>query len=259
MPAPSPRFPPVDMTRHRKRAAVQNITNVYTATPEPARQSGREWYDRVNDATAKGIKGTSLSIQHGAGIVAAVSPQMDWEKNNIDALHELRHLNGSQWGDILKGDRSPLTGMSISRSPQSGLLKAHRLMEGEEPDTVLDRRSAPKTNSFMHNIAEPDKAGPVTIDGRAYDIANNRMQGWEQPRGIQSADLKTGKKTRYEHFEEAYRGASKAIELQHGDKLLPHQVQAATWEGGKHLERQAPTKSGRPRKVGPTRVGQPYV
>lgn len=260
MPAPAPRFPPVDMTQHRKRRAVQNIASVYSATPDSVRQSGKEWYDRVHEATAKGIKGSSLNIHQGAALVAAVSPQMDWDKRNIDALGELRHLNKSQWGDVLKGDRSPLQGMSVSQSPTSGLLKAHRIMHGEEdPDTVLDRRTAPKTNSFMHNIAEPDKPGPVTIDGRAYDIANNRMQGWEQARGIGSAATKSGKKTRYEHFEDAYRGAAKAIEIQHGDKLLPHQVQAATWEGGKHLERSAPTKSGLPRKQGPTRVGQPYV
>lgn len=257
---PSPRFPAVEMTQHRKRAAVQNISNVYNATPEPVRRSGKEWYSRVNEATAKGIRGSSLNIHQGAGLVAAVSPQMDWEKNNIDAIGELRNLSHAQWGKITSGDRSPLHGMSISRAPDSGLLKAHRIMHGEEdPDQVLNRRTAPKTNSFMHNIAEPDKAGPVTIDGRAHDIATNRMQGWEQPRGLQSAALKTGKKSRYEHFEDAYRGAAKSIGIQHGEHLLPHELQAVTWEGGKQIEKAAPTKSGQPRKVGARRVGQPYA
>jgi hypothetical protein len=248
------------MTRHRRRRAVQNIHSVYNATPEQIRETGRDWYRNVNEATEKGIRGSSLNIHQGAGLVAAVSPNMDWERNNIDALGELRHLRKEQWGKIISGDRSPLHGMSVSRATDSGLLKAHRIMHGEEdPYEVLNRRTAPKTNSFAHNIAEPDKSGPVTIDGRGHDIAANRMQGWEQDRGISSAALKTGKKTRYEHFEDAYRGASRSIGIEHGVQLLPHEVQAVTWEGGKKIERSTPTKTGQPRKVGVRREGQPYV
>lgn len=257
---PSPRFKPVDMTPYRRRAAVQNISNVYHATPEDVRRSGMDWYNKVHEATAKGIKGSQLDIHQGAALVAAVSPQMDWDKRNIDALHELRHLNRSQWGDIAKGDRGPLSGMSISQSPTSGLMKAHRIMEGSEsPYDVLNRRTAPKTNSFAHNIAEPDKTDFVTVDGRAHDIATNRMQGWEQERGISSAANKTGAKTRYEHFEQAYKTAASSITRQTGSSIRPHELQAVTWEGGKHIERSAPTKSGKPRKQGPTRVGQSYV
>jgi hypothetical protein len=259
MPKPAPRFPVVDVTPHRKRAMVQNIANVYHATPENVRQSGMQWYEKVHEATAKGIKGSQLDIHQGAALVAAVSPQMDWEKRNIDALGELRHLNKSQWGDIAKGDRSPLQGMSISQSPTSGLMKAHRIMHGDEdPYEILNRRTAPKTNSFAHNIAEPDKTDFVTVDGRAHDIATNRMQGWEQPRGIQSAALPTGKKTRYEHFEDAYKSAARSLTMQ-GAPIRPHELQAVTWEGGKHIERSFPTASGRPRKQGPTRAGQRYV
>lgn len=260
MPTPSPRFSPVDMTPHRRRAAAQNITNVYHATPENVRTSGMDWYNKVHEATQKGIKGSQLDIHQGAALVAAVSPQMDWDKRNIDALGELRHLNRAQWGDISKGDRSPLAGMSISQSPTSGLMKAHRIMHGDEdPYEVLNRKTAPKTNSFAHNIAEPDKTDFVTVDGRAHDIATNRMQGWEQQRGIGSAATARGTKTRYEHFESAYKSAASSITKQTGSPIRPHELQAVTWEGGKHIERSAPTKSGRPRKVGPTRVGQPYV
>jgi hypothetical protein len=257
----STRLPLVNLDNPRRlRAAAQNIHNVYNATPEDVRASGKDWYRNVNEATEKGIRGSSLNIHQGAGLVAAVSPNMDWEKNNIDALGELRSLNKAQWGRIREGDRSPLDGMSISRAPQGGLLKAHRIMHGEEdPDEVLNRRTAPKTNSFMHNIAEPEVNGHVTIDGRAHDIAANRLQPWESGRGIQSAGLKTGKSTRYEHFENAYRIAANSIGKEHGNDLLPHEVQAITWEGGKKIERSAPTKSGKPRTKGVTRVGQPYL
>lgn len=254
----SKQFDLVDLSDPRAfRGAVQNIHNVYNASSTGARSRGRDWYPRVNEAVAKGVRGTSTSPLSGAGLVAAVSPNMDWEKRNIDALGELHSLREDHWKSILKGDRSPLSGMSISAATNDGLAKAHRILQGEHVDDVLSRRTAPKTNAFAHNINLEDHL--VTIDGRAHDIAANRMQGWNEGRGIGSASLKTGKATRYEHFENAYRSAAQSINEEHGTNLRPFDVQAVTWEAGKEIEKSAPTKSGRPRKVGVTRRGQTYV
>lgn len=220
------------------------------ATPEQV-ESGRLWYPKVNEAVAKGIKGTSLSPIHGAGLVAAVSPNMDWDKRNIDAFGELHSLRERDWHDVLvKKDRSRIQGMGINSASDANLTKAYRIMQGEHPDDVLPRATAPKTNAFTHNINL--EAKHVTIDGRAHDIAANRMQGWEQGRGISSADNKTGKPTRYEHFEQAYHNAASS----HG--LTGFEMQAVTWERGKAEERMGVTKAGKPRQQGPSRQGQSY-
>jgi hypothetical protein len=294
---PLPKPPLVDFNPeknpHQHRQAVQSIAAVFRTTHPAVREKGADWYKNVHQATEKGIRGSGLDIHQGAGLVAAVSPNMDWEKNNIDALPEIRSLKRADWHAIedseanrkyhtamahraagagdeeaaehhrMAAQRTPeansaLQGMSIQSATTSGLLKAKRIIDGEPVNEVLPRRTAPKTNAFAHNIAHPDEAGPVTIDGRAHDIAANRMQGWEQGRGIGSADLKRGT-SRYEHIEQAYRGATQAIAQEHGIELLPHQVQAVTWEGGKKIEMSGTTKAGQPRKVGVRRAGQPYV
>lgn len=254
-------FSYVDLSdMHRKRAAAQNVSTMFNLADPATRENGMHWYERVNEAVAKGVRGTSTSERSGAGLVAAVSPNMDWEKRNIDALKELHGLNRHDWDQILRQhDRSPLKGTSIEMAPDKNLEKAHRIMEGEDPDEVLNRNSGPKVNSFFHNIAEPDVAGHVTIDGRAHDIAANRLQGWGSNRGIGSAALKTGKQTRYEHFEDAYRIAAHSLSDQTGQRVLPHQAQAVTWETAKGLERSGTTKKGTPRKHGPARKGQPYL
>jgi hypothetical protein len=252
------KFDLVDMSdpvMHRQ--AVQNIHSLFNTIPAHEVAQSRQWYPIVNEAVAKGIRRTSTTPLGGAGLVAAVSPNMDWEKHNIDALKELHSLREFDYRRLAKGERDPVKGMSISRSPISGLLKAHRILQGEDVDTVLDRRTAPKTNSFAHNInLEEDQ---VTIDGRGHDIGANRMQGWTEGRGINSANLKSGKKSRYEHFEDAYRGATQSINEEHGLDLRPFEVQSATWEKGRKIEKAFPTKSGKPRKVGVKREGQPYV
>ena len=244
------------------RGAVQNVANVYDATPEQVRQAGRQWYERVHEATAKGTRNRGLTVEQGAGVVAAVSPNMDWERGNIKAFDELTGLRESDWGVIQRSSRGQrrshdartlLQGLSVSSANDRDLLKAHRIMQGEDVETVLPRRTAPKTNSFARNISNPAIAGPVTIDGRAHDVAVNQRVPWKRSRGLKSASLPSGKKTRYEHFEDAYRGASSAV------GVLPHEMQAVVWEGGRAIERYGVTKSGRPRKIGVPRVGQPYV
>jgi hypothetical protein len=262
-------FPNVDLSNPRQfKSAVDNIRNLYNATPEQVRRTGAQWYDRVNEATAKGVRGTQMSTLSGAGLVAAVSPNMDWERNNIDAFKELHSLKGGDWASIAdsaagrsrSGEASRvLNGLSISTTSDANLIKARRIMDGEHTDDVLSRRTAPKTNSFAHNIAEPQTNGHVTIDGRAHDIAANRLQPWTSNRGIGSAALPTGKTTRYEHFENAYRSAAQSLAEQHGVLHLPHQLQAVVWEGGKGIERAGTTKKGTPRLKGVSRVGQQYL
>lgn len=241
----------IALTRYRRDQMVANIIAVYLMADADTIRSGLIWYARVNEAASKDRRGTSTTLEGAAGIVAAVSPSMDWEQNNLHAVRELHTLTTSDWAAIRRGDRSPVAGMSMSRAPKANLLKAHRILEGESPEMVLRRSTAPKTHSFYRNIYDPTVGEFVTVDGRAHDIAVNRMVGWRLDRGISSADRRT--QTRYEFIADAYVRA--ALKL----GVMPHQLQAITWEQGRIIERSIPTKSGQPRIKGVERVGQPYV
>lgn len=244
--------------------AVRNIQHLHDVTPPHLRASGSEWYPKVHEAVQKGIRRTSVSPEHGAAMVASISPQMDWGSRNIPAFKELHSLKKQDWAAIHRseagGRRTPevehlLKGMSLVHASDTGLVRAHRLMEGENIEDVINRRTAPKIHSFYHNIAYPHQHTHVTIDYRAHDIAINRMYpAAYSGRGLSSAALASGKPTRYEHFENAYRAAGLGRDIE-----LPHHMQAIVWEGGKHIETSAPTKSGKPRVKGVTRTGQPYV
>jgi hypothetical protein len=278
-------YPRMDVTQPSQfRLAVRHISNVHgMAGPEDIR-AGREWYPRVHVATQKGARHLGVSPLHAAGLVAAVSPNMDFERNNIGAFHEMGSLSPKAWETIRRSatatkagpyhQRTPeatdiLRGTSLSVASDSALLRAHRLMEGEDPEEVMSKRTGPKTHSFMHAIHDPSShEHGITIDARAHDIAQNEMWPWTYTgRGISSADLPSsrrvlksgepaksfGKKTRYEHFEDAYR-TSADIAGEH-----PHDMQAITWMTGKKIEKSFPTKSGAPRKFGVARHRQPYT
>jgi hypothetical protein len=246
------------------RHAVRNVQRVHDLTPEQIRRSGESWYPRVHEAVTKGVRGTSMTPEHGAGVVATLSPQMDWSARNIPAFKELGSLKSGHWDVIRRsaeaGTRTPearelLRGKSLAHASDIGLMRAHRIMSGEHPLDVISRQTAPKEHSFYHNIAFPDRPTHVTIDYRAHDVAANRMYPAAfSGRGISSAALKTGKPTRYEHVENVYRQAAAGRDIE-----LPHTLQAITWEAGKHIETSAPTKTGAPRVKGVARKGQPYV
>ena len=245
-----------------RRTAVRRLRNIYEATPDEVRQAGLDWYGKVHDAALNGLRDNPApgrTIRHAAGVIAAVSPNMDWEKSNIGAFDEISSLSGHQWDAIRTSARGKsrsdeardaLQGLSISKASDSALMKAHRIwVGGEDFDRVLDRRGAPKTNSFAHNILNPGQPGPVTVDGRHADIIADSMRKWESSgRGISSASTKTGKVTRYEDYENHTRAAAR------GYGILPHQLQAVVWEQGKRIERGFdPT-----RQKGDPRVGQSY-
>lgn len=238
-------------------------------------QSGMDWYPKVKAATEKGVEKHFGSMDYelsGPGAVAAVSPNMDWERDNIHAISELAGLKQRDWDTIVRsqgtpGKRTPeakdvLKGLSISKAPDHNLVKAYRILRvGEDPEEVIQRQGAPKTFSFMHNINGSPQH--VTIDGRAHDMAANQMRSWSQDRGLKTPD-------RYNSFENIYRNLSKHLnasdmavhDVRTGRQIevQPHHVQAILWEYGKHLERQMnPTAAGTPGDRGPTRVGQRYL
>lgn len=243
----------VTLTRYRRDKAVENIKAVFYLSDGRTIADGLTWYRRVNEAAARDARGTSTNLEGAAGIVAAVSPSMDWEGNNMHAVRELHTLTSADWREIAAGDRSPVRGMSMSSATTKNLLKAHRILAGESPALVLDIRTAPKTHSFFRNIFDPSTGEFVTIDGRAHDIAVNRMVQWRTDRGISSASNVRGTQTRYEFLAECYIRAAREL------GILPHQLQAITWEQGKRIEKSGLTKSGKPRRNGQMRVGQPYI
>src|SRR5260221_11621447 len=81
-------------------AVVQNIPTVYHATPHQLREAARPWYEQVNEGVARGVRGTSMTPRQGAGLVAAVSPAMDFEARNIHAFKDFGALKQKHWDVI---------------------------------------------------------------------------------------------------------------------------------------------------------------
>jgi hypothetical protein len=188
---------------------VENIIGKYREASPDFVKGGHEWYERANEVATKLGNGDT---RRGAGVIAALSPLSDWDRN----VREAKEL--TQTGGV----KSALLPANVE--------KASRIHAGEDPEAVLGGH---KVTNFFHNIHDPSSPHSVTIDRHAYDIAMGRPfigQGKgkkaEEPRqtGTMSQDLGLSSLGRYKHFVRAYQSAAGELGIE-----LPHQVQATTW------------------------------
>jgi hypothetical protein len=190
---------------------VKNIVNKYREASPDFAKGGHEWYEKAHETA---IKIGGGDVRRGAGIIAALSPLSDWDRN----IREAKELTK--------------TGAVKSALLPANVAKAQRIHAGEDPEAVLGGN---KVTNFFHNIHDPSNPGHVTIDRHAYDIALGRPfigQGGKsagvlkEPSkpGNMSEDLGLSSLGRYKHFVRAYQRASNELGVD-----LPHQVQATTW------------------------------
>ena len=178
-------------------AVTRRMVNMGMHLPDSVVEEGMRWYPAVHDTVKAQAPDIGLTTSQGAGIVAAVSPNMDFDARNIKALEEIRNISPRLWDDIHRSAsrRDPTTGAvkprlsgvkdelqevapSLSGAYDQSLVKAHRILQGQQVGDVLAMRTAPKTATFAQNIADPRSTG-VTVDGRSGDVVANIRRPWE--------------------------------------------------------------------------------
>lgn len=189
-------FSPI-MSQQLMQKNVDNITSRFKSATKEQRQEGVDWYKRANDIAFELGKG---DVKKGAGILSALSPAMEWTRN-IRAARELVN-----------------TGETTHQYYHSTVVKAKRILEGEDPDTLFNEKTGAKTLNFYHNIANPEDPHPVTIDRHAHDIAVGEKGSMTKTLSGHLAG------PRYRHFSEAYRNAAHELGIP-----IANQVQAVTW------------------------------
>lgn len=167
-------------------------------------EDGLSWYARAHEharavADLAGVTGPA-ALPLGAGIIAALSPQLGWA-DNVEAAATMVLTAGV--------DASPAALML-------GIGRAEEILNGADPALILGGR---KVRSFYRNILHPGRAGAVTVDRHAAAVAF----GW--PLGADTGRLGRilERPGVYLTAAAAYRGAARSA------GLLPHQCQAITW------------------------------
>lgn len=170
--------------------AERNINSVISrATPEEL-IAGINWYPLANAIAREMADGDLIK---GAGVLAALSPQKNWDVN-VRIARESFEL-----------------GRGTGNTPANND-KVTRILNGEEP---LDVIGGKKVVSFFHNIVNPTGKN-VTIDRHAVSVAIGRYSTDDDTKFL-------SRKGVYDSFATAYRRSAGRM------KKNPAEVQAISW------------------------------
>lgn len=165
-------------------------------------EEGMSWYD---DARRIAETMDSDNVYRAAGVIAALSPRLDWGRNVMlaqrayEAFEQDPAMPGHKWGTL---------GTNAD--------KAYRILKGENPDDVL---KGDKVTAFYRAIV--DGSG-VVIDRHAFDVAMGRVTN-DETRGALS------RKGVYDQFAARYIIAASKLTDELDEYVSPAQVQAVTW------------------------------
>lgn len=138
------------------RGKQSNILKVWRMATEGERANGERWYFDANQFASDLARRYDFTIEQAAGVIAALSPNVAWLHNRIDAETLLDAARSGRSIDSFK-----------VRAYGANKLKAWRMAQGESPDAVL---GGPKVKAFYANILDPHHSEAITIDTHAYSI-----------------------------------------------------------------------------------------
>jgi hypothetical protein len=129
------------------------ILALYDATDATTRENGELWYQNAREECELLATEFDISIPAACGIVAALSPNLRWERN-------------------IRAARAILEGNNSEAYPANEY-KARRILQGELP---LDVLGGLKVRAFYSNILNGGMDSVVTIDGHAFNAAYGLVQ-----------------------------------------------------------------------------------
>jgi hypothetical protein len=166
---------------------AQNIRDAYAQATDDQLARGASWYITANQL-AEMIGGGD--VRKGAGIISALSPRMQWDRNVSLAV------------DAMAGNVHGAMGASLR--------KVEAILNGADPTDVLPMSA--KTGHFYRNIVDPTDSDAVTVDCWAYRVATRE---WDAAGPKNARD--------YNEVADAYRTVASEL------GLITNHVQAGTW------------------------------
>jgi hypothetical protein len=183
---------------------AQQLLNLALNADKDMYTAGLVWYQQAHDFAVTIAARYGYTVTQAAGVIAALSPKMEWSKNKRAAEMALKRHSG---GGVL-------THLGIWQT-KANISKALRILDGENPAAVLSGnmpKSGHKAYSFFDNIAFLDASREVTVDRWAIKAWKTDADTW-------------GRTTpkRYATIKQDYTAAAVAL------GVMPYQLQAICW------------------------------
>lgn len=170
-----------------------NLLTTLAYATEDNWTEGTAWYLAARAIADDLAQRHLVTPLQAAGVLAALSPQTGWSENIRLADQALSERNATGHYD-------------------DACDKANAIIQGDTPANVLGGR---KVRSFVRNIADPSRPGPVTVDRHAVDCLLG-ARGAVNSRILERPGA-------YALCAAVFRSVARELDI------LPHECQAVAW------------------------------
>lgn len=174
---------------------MKNLAKLYRESPK----GGLNWYREARQWATDTATATGYPLEVVVGVLAALSPGTNWDRNKFEAERLLR---------INKGENVP---KFMFTTYGANVIKAEQIALGTlAPFDAFKEHTGPKTYYFFRCILFPDSPEYVCIDRHAYTIATGDTYKGLTPK-------------QYRLVADHYKRAAKRL------NVMPSQLQAVLW------------------------------
>lgn len=207
-----PRTPPPDFDQ-----LVRNVLDHWDSTTDQQRKQGAEWYPAAREWLKNLSDRTNGDYRRSAGVIAALSPMLDWETNLAQGAHFLMNYDPSTYKPQNVDPGLEVGGVSGT----SNIDRARRVYHANPEDIEKELYSGGKPKkvwNFWQNFLGDDNA--VTIDRHMARAVLGEKGGLMDLEPAQQILDRVGN---YDHMADAIRTAA-------GKRgVSPAAMQAAIW------------------------------
>lgn len=190
--------------KHKKSILVKRLLAFYDSATNEERNSN--WYIEANQFAIELAERFNKPLIQVCGVIAALSPQKNWQENKRLAVLFLQGKNHGQTKMQLKKADSCL------------------LTECETEIFNLLTKNGLKTSQFFLNLLHPNKSIGITIDRHAVGAC------LFTPNNIEALPEIRMTKTQYDVFQDVYISTANKLAIK------PHELQAIVWKAYRRLK-----------------------
>lgn len=197
-----------------------NIVGCYFSASTEEKVAGLNWYPNAKAIASRIGDIVNIRDEIVEGVIAALSPNVRWERNCKDAETLLTAMVSSQ-SDSTDWRETRLSAYPLNREKACKILSVTYFGMGPDLiDNIRNILNGNKTKAFFQCINDPANPTAVCVDGHARNIFYGSRVALKS---------KSMGDNEYNHIANAYREAADIISKAEERKVLPMEVQAVTW------------------------------
>ena len=218
-------MPQLTISKETYKITKGNIIKMYEQASKQEIAETSKWYSDAQKFTE------TLSLEFNnqissikiAGVVAALSPRNEWNRNKFDAEQICKEFLSNKYYQLnLFGYHFLLNSKVCTFHANKSKAIKILLSDDSEIETILKGN---KLISFYRGIIGDTEA--VCIDGHAFNIACNRVSSLAEVPAISDKNYRT--------LQNVFRDAKNFINKRYGLNLKTGELQAVTWNEYKRL------------------------